>query len=119
MAQGVDPIAALAVRVAFATVALAVVYEFSSRSIQSDHSAWTTEVILKTLEIGVIGLGVGMTLLMFALQGGRAGIVLTVSSTPHFFLTRSLGYFSSSTGIRRMGWREHCIFWNGARLYRG
>ena len=81
MAQGVDPIAASRVQVANVAFALAIVYEFSSRGVQRDHSVWIAEVIPKTLGSGVIGMGVGMTFVMFASQRGKAGIVSTLSST--------------------------------------
>ena len=87
MAQGIDPIAALAVRVAIAAVALIFVYEISSRGMQRDHSAWTTEVLLKTLGSGVIDVGGGMTLVMLALQGREAGIVSTLSSAAPVFIS--------------------------------
>ena len=80
MEQGVDPIAGSAVRVAIAAIALVVVYEVSNRQMTRDHSAWTSKVIAQTLGSGVIGMGVGMTLVMFALKGGEAGIVSTLSS---------------------------------------
>jgi len=80
MEQGIDPIAGSAVRVAIAAIALVAVYEASNRTVKRDHSVWTRKVIVQTLGSGVIGMGVGMTLVMFALQGGEAGIVSTLSS---------------------------------------
>ena len=62
---------------------------------QRDHSAWTKEVILKTLGSGVIGMGVGMTLVMFALQGGEAGIVSTLSSAAPVFILPGLWVISA------------------------
>ena len=62
---------------------------------QRDHSAWTTEVLLKTLGSGVIGMGVGMTLVMFALQGGEAGIVSTLSSAAPIFILPVLWVISA------------------------
>ena len=87
MAKGVDPIVASAVRVAIGAVALAIVWEFPSRGIQRDHFAWTIKVIRKTVGSDVIGMSVGMTLVMFALQGGEAEIISTLTSAaPVFFL---------------------------------
>jgi drug/metabolite transporter (DMT)-like permease len=80
MEQGIDPIAGSAVRVAIAAVALVAVYEVYNRQVTRDHSIWTRQIIIQTLGSGVIGMGVGMTLVMFALQGGEAGIVSTLSS---------------------------------------
>jgi len=50
------------------------------RGTEKDHSVWTRTIILKTIGSGVIGMGVGMTLVMFALTDGEAGIVSTLSS---------------------------------------
>ena len=95
IAKGVDPIAGSAVRVAIAAVALVNVYEFSSRGIQRDHSTWTTEIIMKNLGTGVIGMGVGLTLVMFALQGGEAGIISTLCSAAPVFILPFLWVISA------------------------
>ena len=80
MEQGVDPVAGSAVRVAIAALALFIIYGWTARGTAKDHSVWTRTIILKTVGSGVIGMGVGMTLVMYALTGGEAGIVSTLSS---------------------------------------
>lgn len=75
-----DPVAGSAVRVAIAALALFIIYGWTARGTAKDHSVWTRTIILKTIGSGVIGMGVGMTLVMFALTGGEAGIVSTLSS---------------------------------------
>ncbi len=80
MQEGIDPVAASAVRVAIAAIALVVVYELSTHRSKKDHSIWTRQIVAKTVGSGIIGMGIGMTLVMFALRGGEAGIVSTLSS---------------------------------------
>jgi drug/metabolite transporter (DMT)-like permease len=80
MQEGIDPVAASAVRVAIAAIALIVVYELSTHRSKKDHSVWTRQIVVKTVGSGIIGMGIGMTLVMFALRGGEAGIVSTLSS---------------------------------------
>ncbi len=80
MQEGIDPVAASAVRVAIAAIALIVVYELSTHRSKKDHSIWTRQIVVKTVGSGIIGMGIGMTLVMFALRGGEAGIVSTLSS---------------------------------------
>ena len=80
MQEGIDPVAASAVRVAIAAIALIVVYELSTHRSKKDHSIWTRQIVVKTVCSGIIGMGIGMTLVMFALRGGEAGIVSTLSS---------------------------------------
>ena len=69
-------------RYVFSYIALAlfIIYGWTARGTAKDHSVWTRTIILKTIGSGVIGMGVGMTLVMFALTGGEAGIVSTLSS---------------------------------------
>jgi len=80
MQEGIDPVAASAVRVAIAAIALVVVYELSTPRSKKGHSIWTRQIMAKTVGSGIIGMGIGMTLVMFALRGGEAGIVSTLSS---------------------------------------
>lgn len=77
---GLDPVAGSVVRVGIAALALCTIYGWAVRGTARDHSVWTRIIILKTIGSGVIGMGVGMTLVMFALTGGEAGIVSTLSS---------------------------------------
>lgn len=80
MEQGVDPIAGSAVRVVVGCVALFLTYEIQQFRKSRDHALWTRAYILQTFGSSLIGMGVGMTLVMFALSGGEAGVVATLSS---------------------------------------
>jgi len=80
MEQGVDPVAGSAVRVLVGCLALFVTYEVQRFKQPRDHSVWTRQHLLQTFGSSVVGMGVGMTLVMFALSGGEAGVVATLSS---------------------------------------
>jgi drug/metabolite transporter (DMT)-like permease len=80
MEAGVDPVAGSAVRVAVSCVALLVTYEIQTWRQPKDHSVWTREHVVMTVGSGVFGMGLGMTFVMFALVGGQAGVISTLSS---------------------------------------
>lgn len=80
MEQGVDPIAGSAIRVLVGCVALLLTYEIQQFRQQRNHAMWTRAYVLQTFGSSFIGMGVGMTLVMFALSGGEAGVVATLSS---------------------------------------
>lgn len=79
MAAGADPVMASAVRVTFATIAhfaLLLAGFQAARSIQPP----TRAVLLQTGLNGFIAMGVGMTLILLALQKGDIGLVGILSS---------------------------------------
>ncbi|CCE08249.1 putative permease of the drug/metabolite transporter (DMT) superfamily [Bradyrhizobium sp. STM 3843] len=77
MAAGVDPATATAVRAAVGLLGL-----FVMSRLPGFHSeAPTIAVALRSATSGVLGMGVGMTLVLFALSGQPVGIVSTLSST--------------------------------------
>lgn len=80
MEAGADPIAASALRVAVGCISLLMVYEWQQRGRARDHSLWTRSHVFQTLGSSAIGMGLGMTLVMFALSGGKTGVVATLSS---------------------------------------
>lgn len=80
MEAGVDPVAGSAVRVAVSCVALLITYELQTWGESRDHRAWTRQYFMQTMGSGLFGMGLGMTLVMFALIGGQAGVVSTLSS---------------------------------------
>ena len=88
--QGIDPIAAAAVRVAAGGIALFVAFEFMQRKSVRDHSVWTRQILFLTLGSGIIGMGFGMTLVMYGLSGGQAGIISTLSSAAPIFMIPAL-----------------------------
>lgn len=82
MEQGADPVAASAVRVGIAALVLMLVnglHHHPDGGENTGHSAM--RILLQTALSGIIGMGIGMTLILFALQGGDTGIVATLSAT--------------------------------------
>lgn len=80
MASGIDPFAASMVRVAIAAFCLSVLIALPIPSVKPKGPV-TWPVFLLTALTGIIALAVGMTLLLFALSGGKVGIVSTLSAT--------------------------------------
>ncbi|MDH6298465.1 drug/metabolite transporter (DMT)-like permease [Agrobacterium fabrum] len=80
MASGVDPIAASMLRVGVAAICLTALTMLPIKAVKPNGSL-TVSIFLRTVLTGSIGLGFGMTLLLFALSGGKVGIVSTLSAT--------------------------------------
>ncbi|UVV70733.1 DMT family transporter [Brucella anthropi] len=80
MATGIDPVVASMVRVAVAALCLTMLTQLPIDAFKP-KGRLTMSVFLQTAVTGVIALAVGMTLLLFALSGGRVGIVSTLSAT--------------------------------------
>ena len=78
--QGADPIASAAIRCTISALLLSLTYISKSNFIGSNNN-FTTSTILKTIISGFLGMALGMSLLLIALQNGDAGIVATLSST--------------------------------------
>ena len=80
MASGIDPFLASMVRVGVAVFCLSVLMALP---IQGAKPKTPVTLRLASLAVlaGVVGLGVGMTLLLFALSGGNVGVVSTLSAT--------------------------------------
>ena len=80
MEAGADPIAASAVRMSAAAAAFSLMYMVRRQPILPPLlRRW--DVLWPTLFSGMIGMGLGMSLLLFALAHGETGIVATLSST--------------------------------------
>lgn len=79
MAQGIDPLAASAVRVSVAALAHVLLLA-SGFSGAKAHQAPTRRVIVQTALNGFIGMGVGMSLILMALRTGDASMVGVFSS---------------------------------------
>lgn len=80
MASGADPVAASAIRIGIATLALSLFLRLPIKGMRNDTpltSPLTAQVALS----GFFGMAVGMTLILFALSGGKVGIVSTLSAT--------------------------------------
>ncbi|WP_374421753.1 DMT family transporter [Paracoccus sp. (in: a-proteobacteria)] len=79
MAQGFDPYAASLIRVAVAVACLTILMALPIRALKPLSRPSPRIVALSALS-GLIAMVIGMTLLMFALQGGKVGIVSTLSA---------------------------------------
>jgi drug/metabolite transporter (DMT)-like permease len=79
MVSGVDPIAATAVRVSATCAAQLVLLWSGFAAARAQHKA-SARILLQVCWIGFIGMGVGMTLILLALQHGDVGLVAILSS---------------------------------------
>lgn len=79
MAGGFDPYVASLIRVSVAVVCLASLMTLPIRAVQP-LSRPTPRVLFLSAMSGLVAMVTGMTLLMFALQGGKVGIVSTISA---------------------------------------
>ena len=80
MEAGADPIWASSVRLALSALCLNVLVQFNIRMFRAANGL-TLPVFLRTCLSGIIGMGLGVTLLLFALSGGEVGIISTLSAT--------------------------------------
>ena len=80
LSEGADPIASAAIRTGVSAIALGVTY-FLPYKMFRDKTKLNINLIVKTIISGFLGMALGMSLLLIALQKGDAGIVATLSST--------------------------------------
>lgn len=80
MAAGIDPFAASMVRVGVAAFCLSVLIALPIPSVKP-KGPLTWPIFALTALTGILALGIGMTLLLFALSGGNVGIISTLSAT--------------------------------------
>ncbi|MDO3444401.1 DMT family transporter [Agrobacterium sp. V1] len=80
MASGIDPITASMLRVGIAAVCLTALTMLPIKAVRP-NGPLTMNIFLQTALTGIIALAFGMTLLLFALSGGKIGIVSTLSAT--------------------------------------
>lgn len=107
MASGVDPFAASMVRVGVAAACLSVLIAMPIPSVKP-KGPLTWPVAALTAATGTLALGIGMTLLLFALSGGNVGIVSTLSATSPVIILPMLWL--------RTGERPAAGAWIGAAL---
>ncbi len=81
MASGVDALAASALRVGIAALALNFVFLLRPSKAGIQVTPVTRKLMWQTGLSGILGMAVGMTLLLFALAHGPAGLVSTLSAT--------------------------------------
>lgn len=80
MASGVDPFVASLLRVGVAGLLLSGLMLLPLPDIRQ-RNPLTRDIALRTVGSGILAMGIGMTLLLFAFSGGKTGIVATLSAT--------------------------------------
>ncbi|MCI5076264.1 DMT family transporter [Oricola sp.] len=80
METGVDPATASALRVLVSVVCLSALMATGIRQVQA-KTAVTMRMAVVIGISGIAAMGIGMTLVLFALSGGKVGIVATLSAT--------------------------------------
>lgn len=80
METGIDPVAASMVRVGVAALCLLAIGFYPHKALRP-QTKLTMPLIGQVALSGLLGMGVGMTLLLFALRGGEVGIITTLSAT--------------------------------------
>ena len=107
MASGVDPASASALRVAVAVVCLSLLMATGIRQVQARTRPTARTVALIGVS-GIAAMGIGMTLVLFALSGGKVGIVATLSATTPAWILPLIWI--------RTGERPAAFAWAGAAL---
>lgn len=107
MAAGIDPFVASMLRVGIAAFCLSILIQLPIPSVKP-RAPLTLKVAAMTALTGVLALGMGMTLLLYALSGGKVGIVSTLSATSPVMILPMLWL--------RTGERPAAGAWAGAAL---
>ena len=107
MAGGADPIAVSAIRVGISALALTALMQLPGPRFRQKNPLTLPVAGIVALS-GFVGMGVGMTLILFALSGGEVGIVATLSATTPAILLPMLWW--------RTGERPALGAWIGAAL---
>lgn len=80
MESGADPVAISLMRCTIAAVGLLVLFILPGRPFRLANPLSLNIMVLASVS-GMLGMGVGMTLILFALSGGEVGIISTLSAT--------------------------------------
>ncbi|MEO1749519.1 MAG: DMT family transporter [Pseudomonadota bacterium] len=80
MEAGADPVAASAIRVGISAVALLAAAILPFNAVRQ-QTPMTFDLLWRVALSGLLAMGIGMTLILFALSGGQVGIVTTLSAT--------------------------------------
>ncbi len=107
MAKGFDPYAASLIRVGVAVTCITLLIMLPIPAIQQ-RGKITPRILGMTALSGLIAMVIGMTLLMFALQGGYVGIVSTLSALSPVLILPALWLVT--------GQRPSLVTWIGAIL---
>ena len=78
--SGADPIASAAIRTTISCLLLSLTFLLKSKNFVSRNTL-DGSIIIKSIISGFLGMALGMSLLLIALQKADAGIVATLSST--------------------------------------
>ena len=96
MAEGVDPVTATAIRVGIAALCL-IFTGFIPNPLFRSKTTFTIKLLVLIIISGFLAMGVGMTLFMYGLAIGDAGVVATLSATTPVLILPLLWI---NTGIR-------------------
>ncbi|MBR2690478.1 MAG: DMT family transporter [Aquamicrobium sp.] len=107
METGIDPFVASMLRVGIAAAFLTVMIQLPIPALKPKNPL-TWKVAIMTALTGILALAIGMTLLLFALSGGKVGIVSTLSATSPVIILPLLWL--------RTGERPAAGAWAGAAL---
>jgi drug/metabolite transporter (DMT)-like permease len=107
METGVDPLAIAAIRVGVAALGLTLAMFAGVKSTRA-KIALTPKITAQVALSGFAAMGIGMTLLLFALRGGQVGIVATLSATTPALVLPMLWW--------KTGDRPPLLAWVGAAL---
>ncbi|NHF72799.1 DMT family transporter [Paracoccus sp. 12-3] len=107
MEQGVDPFAASLIRVATAAVCLSVLVALPIRQVKPQGKL-DLRLFALLAGSGILAMAIGMSLLLFALQGGKVGIVSTLSALSPVFILPGLWIVT--------GARPSATSWLGAAI---
>lgn len=80
MADGADPVLVSALRMGIATLAMSLLCLLPYQQFKPVNPI-NLKIVAQTAFSGFIAIGIGVTLLMFALSGGEVGIISTLSAT--------------------------------------
>ena len=102
MAEGVDPVTASAIRVGISALCLLCV-GFIPNPLFSPKTTYTVKLIGIIMISGFLAMGIGMTLLLYGLALGDAGVVTTLSATTPVLILPML-WVSSGNPPPLMAW---------------
>ncbi|MBT3214147.1 MAG: DMT family transporter [Deltaproteobacteria bacterium] len=114
MAEGVDPVTASAIRVGISALCLLCV-GFIPNPLFRQKTPFTLKLIAIIMFSGFLAMGIGMTLLLYGLALGDAGVITTLSATTPVMILPLLWI---STGVRPplMAWVSAVVTLSGIVL---
>jgi drug/metabolite transporter (DMT)-like permease len=107
MESGVDPATASAIRVTVAVIGLSLIMATGMQAVQP-KARLTPRMVGLIAASGIAAMGLGMTFVLFALSGGKVGIIATLSATTPAWMLPLLWM--------RTGERPAAMAWAGAAL---